>query len=112
MPRRRKPGTTNEPWDVLEYQNYWNGLTEREQNNMDRAKSHLIESIRRKITKAATKYNASMLLLARLPNGTQHTNFILASGGGIDYCKKVKMVRLLNIYGNVTGTRFKVNLSN
>ena len=55
---------------------------------MDRAKSHLIESINRKITKAATKYNASMLLLARLPNGTQHTKFILASGGGIDYCKE------------------------
>ncbi|XP_046654479.1 uncharacterized protein LOC124348341 isoform X2 [Daphnia pulicaria] len=80
--------TRNEPWDVLEYQNYWNGLTEREQNNMDRAKSHLIESINSKITEAATKYNASMLLLARLPNGTQHTKFILASGGGIDYCKE------------------------
>ncbi len=54
---------------------------------MDRAKSHMIESLNRKMTKAATKYNASMLLLVRLPNGTQHTKFILASGGGIDYCK-------------------------
>ncbi|EFX62350.1 hypothetical protein DAPPUDRAFT_337079, partial [Daphnia pulex] len=80
--------TRNEPWDVLEYQNYWNGLTEREQNNMGRAKSHLIENINSRITEAATKYNASMLLLARLPNGTQHTKFILASGGGIDYCKE------------------------
>ena len=28
-----------------------------------------------------------MLLLARLPNGTQHTKFILASGEGIEYSK-------------------------
>jgi hypothetical protein len=70
---------------------------------MDRAKSHLIESINRKITKAATKYNASMLLLVRLPNGTQHTKFILASGGGIDYCKERRWYAYSTFMGTSLG---------
>jgi len=77
----------NVPWDILSYQNFWNGLSEREQANFDRAKSHCIQSLNSKMLDAAMKYNASMLLLVRLPNGTQHTKFVLASGEGIEYSK-------------------------
>jgi hypothetical protein len=55
-----------------------------------------------------------MLLLVRLPNGTQHTKFILASGGGIDYCKEEDGTLTQHLWerhwDKVQGTSIKLNV--
>ncbi len=35
----------------------------------------------------ADNFNASVVCLIRYPNGTQHTKYVLTSGGGIKYAK-------------------------
>ncbi|XP_045023559.1 golgin subfamily A member 6-like protein 2 isoform X1 [Daphnia magna] len=77
----------NKPWSVLEWQNHWNSLDQRQQDNLDRKKSHCHLSIGSKINEMAADYNASVICLIRYPNGTQHTKYVLVSGGGIKYSK-------------------------
>ncbi|XP_045033816.1 desmoplakin-like isoform X1 [Daphnia magna] len=77
----------NKPWSVLEWQNHWNFLDQRQQDNLDRKKSHCHLSIGSKINEMAADYNASVICLIRYPNGTQHTKYVLVSGGGIKYSK-------------------------
>ncbi|KZS06439.1 Uncharacterized protein APZ42_030107 [Daphnia magna] len=47
----------------------------------------VLECIGSKINKMAANYNASVICLIRYPNGTQHTKYVLVSGGGIKYSK-------------------------
>jgi hypothetical protein len=62
-------------------------LDNNQQNNLDRKKSHCNESINNKIDEMADNFDASVVCLIRYPNGTQHTKYVLASGGGIKYAK-------------------------
>ncbi|KAK4017585.1 hypothetical protein OUZ56_033199 [Daphnia magna] len=77
----------NKPWKTIEWQNYWNSLGNHEQNNLDRRKSHCHKSIYTKIDEMAENFNASVVCLIRYPNGTQHTKYVLASGGGIQFAQ-------------------------
>ncbi|EFX62829.1 hypothetical protein DAPPUDRAFT_336376 [Daphnia pulex] len=77
----------NKPWKTIEWQNYWNSLGNHEQNNLDRKKSHCHKSIYTKIEEMAENFNASVVCLIRYPNGTQHTKYVLASGGGIQFAQ-------------------------
>ena len=81
VPKRTKP------WTTIEWQTYWNSLDNNQQNNLDRKKSHCHESINNKIDEMADNFNASVVCLIRYPNGTQHTKYVLTSGGGIKYAK-------------------------
>ncbi|KAI9552527.1 hypothetical protein GHT06_020369 [Daphnia sinensis] len=46
-----------------------------------------IECIYTKIDEMAENFNASVVCLIRYPNGTQHTKYVLASGGGIQFAQ-------------------------
>ena len=67
---------------------YWNSLDDHQQNNLDRKKSHCQESITTQICEMAKNSNASVVCFIHYYfNGTQHTKYVLASGGGIKYAK-------------------------
>ncbi|KAK4030550.1 hypothetical protein OUZ56_023793 [Daphnia magna] len=51
----------NKPWSVLEWQNHWNSLDQRQQENLDRKKSYCHISIGSKINDMAANYTASVM---------------------------------------------------
>ena len=82
-----RPKTEGKNWDDVAWQEHWESLTKSERENLRRAQSHCVESLATKITQMEEKYNASVNITIRFPNGSQQTKYHLASGGGIPYSK-------------------------
>lgn len=64
----------------MNWQNYWDSLTNTQQRNLSRSQSHSVESLSKKIWEMAEIYNASININIRFPNGKQPTKYHLASG--------------------------------
>ena len=61
----------------MAWQEHWESLTKSERENLRRAQSHCVESLATKITQMEEKYNASVNITIRFPNGSQQKNIIL-----------------------------------